>query len=249
MTHLRSLIVLLLAVAQMVIGFFPGLLGAGSDVGAMVEPYRTPLVPAGWAFAIWGLLYIGCLVFAVFHLMNRRDACVARVGWLAALSFLGTTLWVPHQLTYGPGWASFIGLEWILLTNLAATFAIRLDPRRGAFRGLAYGAIIALAGWITVASPAGLSLALVYENGWDLGDDRTGAVFPILLAWLPIAWGLTWLIRSWFYVVPIMWGLFGVAMANQAEQQFFIGVLALATSFAGLTLFARKHRVRGPEVA
>lgn len=246
MTHLRTILVVFLAVAQMVVGFFPGLLGASNDVGAMVEPYRTPLVPAGWAFAIWGLLYLGCLVFAAFHTINRHDPLVARVGWLAALSFLGTTLWVPHQLTYGPGWASFIGLEWILLTTLAAILAIRLDPRPGAFRGFAYGAIIALAGWITVASPAGLSLALVFESGWDLGEDRTGAVFPILLGWLPIAWGLTYFIRSWFYAVPIMWGLFGVAMANQSEQQFFIGVLALATSFAGLTLFARKRR---PELA
>ena len=72
MTNLRATLVLLFAVLQVVTGFAPDLFGATNDVGAAVEPYRTPLVPAGWAFAIWGLLYLGCLVFAVFHAFRRH---------------------------------------------------------------------------------------------------------------------------------------------------------------------------------
>ena len=241
MSNLRAFLVLGFAVLQMVAGFAPGLFGVTNGVGEMVEPYRTPLVPAGWAFAIWLFIYIGCLVFALFHLVNRQKQGLAVVGWLAALAFLGNWVWVLHQPTFGPGWASFLGLEVILLLALAAAWTSGRVAPGGLFQTLALGGLWALAGWITVASPAGLSLAMVFEGGWDLGARPTDAVFPIVLGWLPMAWGLTWIARRFFYAVPIMWGLFGVAMANQGEQAFVFGILALASSFAGLTLIAKSR--------
>ena len=164
---------------------------------------------------------------------------MASVGWLAAFAFLGNAVWVLHQPTYGPGLASFMGLEVLAVLAILAAFLTRRVEPSGLFQKLSFGGLWALAGWLTVASPAGLSLALVFSFGWDLGPMPTDAVLPIVVGWLPIAWGLTWFARRWFFIAPIIWGLYGVAMANTGEPQFFWGILALATSFVGLTLVAK----------
>ena len=241
MVNFRATLVLLFAVLQVVTGFAPDLFGATNDVGAAVEPYRTPLVPAGWAFAIWGLLYLGCFVFAVFHALRRHEPGMARVGWLAALAFLGNAVWVLHQPTYGPGLVSFLGLEVLAMLAISAAFLTLKVDHAGFFQKLSFGGLWALAGWLTIASPAGLSLALVFSFGWDLSPAPTDAVLPIVVCWLPIAWGLTWFARRWFFIAPIVWGLYGVAMANTDETQFFWGILALAASFVGLTLIAKNR--------
>ena len=68
----------------------------GKDTGQLSDQYPILTVPAGYAFAIWSLIYLGLLGFAVYQsLPSQRDnpriaritplfliSCLANIGWL-----------------------------------------------------------------------------------------------------------------------------------------------------------------------
>lgn len=56
----------------------------------------TPLVPAGYTFAVWGVIYAGSLAYAVYQALprHREDELLRRSGPFTAAAFLGTSLWL-----------------------------------------------------------------------------------------------------------------------------------------------------------
>ena len=104
----------------------------------------APIQPAGWAFSIWGLIYVWLLIHAVFgmvmliaalialHLSPRSDRGTAQApvasyaGWLTAASFvsLGLTLAGYGILLDAVGWA---GVGLIALSGFAIAYQRYLD--------------------------------------------------------------------------------------------------------------------------
>ena len=41
----------------------------GSDTAAISEKYQTLVTPAGYAFSIWTLIYLGLVSFSVFQML------------------------------------------------------------------------------------------------------------------------------------------------------------------------------------
>ena len=88
---LRSLLVLLATLAMIAANAFPGARGfRGETVGSISDAYPTLLTPAGYAFAIWSLIYSGLLVFSGVQLLpsRRADPLGARIAPWYVLSCL-----------------------------------------------------------------------------------------------------------------------------------------------------------------
>jgi hypothetical protein len=242
MNLLRTTLVLLAAAFQLAANFAPGLFGVERSVGEAVEPFRTALVPAGWAFAIWGILFLLLSVFAVVHLIRREDPAWARAGWLILPALLGNGLFGIVQPALGPGWESFAILQTVLVFALAATLVSRRITPSSLADGAALISLPALAGWVTVASAAGLSILLRAEGlaaQTDLLPDLVilvgfTAIVPFVVRWL----------AAWGYVLPILWGLFGIAMAGRLPLPA-LAVLALS---AALILLAMIRTKRPPKL-
>src|SRR5690348_14813721 len=81
----RSIAVGVLALGQILVSAL-----AGGSVGAVAHAYPTPLLPADWAFAIWGPIYLGFLAYAGYQLLpgQRGREIHRRTGWWAAASAL-----------------------------------------------------------------------------------------------------------------------------------------------------------------
>lgn len=64
------------AVLQVLIPALPSL-GIGEPIGSQSDSVRTLITPAGWAFSIWGPLFTGALVFAIyqFFLSKGTTSC------------------------------------------------------------------------------------------------------------------------------------------------------------------------------
>ncbi|MCQ8183858.1 hypothetical protein [Parvularcula maris] len=232
MNLLRAVLLLLAAAFQLAANFAPGLFGAERSVGEAVEPFRTALVPAGWAFAIWGMLFSLLTIFAVVHFPRREEPGWARAGWLILPAMIGNGLFGIVQPALGPGWESFVLLELILAFALAATLAGRRVTPASLWDGAALVSLPALAGWVTVASAAGLSILLRAE-----GLAPQDGLLPdliILIGFTTIAPFLVRWIGAWAYTLPILWGLFGIGMAGRLPPAAF----ALLILGAGLILLA-----------
>ncbi len=46
----------------------------GRDTGAISDQFKVYFVPAGYVFAIWGLIYIGWIAFLVYQFLPGQKA-------------------------------------------------------------------------------------------------------------------------------------------------------------------------------
>ena len=88
--RLRSTTVAVFAVAQVLSAPLTSLgLGPSSDQGPISDANLSPVTPAGYAFAIWGLIYLASLALAAYQVLPSQQARrVHRItGWWLAGAF------------------------------------------------------------------------------------------------------------------------------------------------------------------
>jgi len=85
------ILVLVAALAQVPVAVY---LGAGSFEG-VTQALPVFIQPAGWAFAIWGLIYALSIVFAVYQVIPKYDNQTLRAVRIPALiAFIGSSVWL-----------------------------------------------------------------------------------------------------------------------------------------------------------
>lgn len=164
-----------------------GTLVYGASVGEVSGANNTLIVPASYAFAIWGLIFALCFAYAAYQALpaNRENALLRRVGWFSAGAFLLNGAWslvFPAQL--------FLLAQVVILTIFfCAGAAFLLVARTGREQGLSRteGWVVALPlgllfGWITAATLVSFATTLVGVGvlRGGLGEAALGAV--LLLA-------------------------------------------------------------------
>ena len=96
--RLRSTTVAVFAVAQVLSAPLTSLaLGPSSDQGPISDANLSPVTPAGYAFAIWGLIYLASLALAAYQVLPSQQARRVHrtTGWWLAGAFAASTVWVP----------------------------------------------------------------------------------------------------------------------------------------------------------
>ena len=60
----------------------------GQNTGEISDRFQVYFVPAGYVFAIWGVIYIGWIAFIIFQFRasQKESARLRRLGYLFALS-------------------------------------------------------------------------------------------------------------------------------------------------------------------
>ena len=91
------LLVVLTALAMPVVAWMSNNGVFGPDQGTISDRYPTLLVAAGYAFSIWGPIFLLDLVYAGWQATGgrRRDATLSRIAPWAAAGFFLTTIWMP----------------------------------------------------------------------------------------------------------------------------------------------------------
>ena len=214
-----------------------GMLIFGVGVGAVSDANSTVVVPAGYAFSIWGLIFALCLVYAVYQALpsNRENALLRRVGWLSAGAFLLNGVWslvFPAQL--------FVTSQVVILgVFLCSGTALLLSSRAGGERrpsrverwlvALPLGLLF---GWITAATLVGFAttLAAVGTLNGGLGEALIGV--GLLLAGGLIATGVVRAAQSgpWqgilAYSAAVLWALVAVVV-NQYDASLLTTAAAV----------------------
>ena len=73
------------------------LLDPASSNATISAENRSPVTPAGYAFSIWGLIYLASLALAYYQARadQRGRELHRRTGWWLVAAFLASTVWVP----------------------------------------------------------------------------------------------------------------------------------------------------------
>jgi benzodiazapine receptor len=197
----------------------------GITSGAVSDRFPTFVTPAGYVFAIWGLIYALLAVFVVYQALpaQRDDPALRDLGlaFVASCVCNATWLFAWHHLQ--------IALAWVLIVALLLFLMVCYERLRTAddtrVRRLAVRLPFSVyLGWVTVATVANTAILLV-----DAGVDG-GAAAPwwgalALLAATGI--GLTMLVRrdDVAFALVGVWALIGIAVA-QADRSTVIVVAA-----------------------
>lgn len=234
---LPCIAVVVAAALQIMTPLLPSL-GSGEPIGAQSDSVNTLITPAGWAFSIWGALYSGCILFAIYQSLpaQRESELVAQVRWPAAGAFLGNAIWAAYTQMFG---LSAISAAIIIFT-LACLLAIyrRFAAWQPGFshseRWLVVLPLSALGGWLTVAAIVNIAAALRF-HGIE-GGDAAPAVGAVVLFVGGLIAG-TALVRGQgnpHYAMVLVWGLAAIYSSGGQES----GLIGVAAIIAGVIVIA-----------
>jgi hypothetical protein len=195
---------------------------------------NPPVQPAGWAFAIWGLIYSWLVVSAVFGLLKRG----ADPDWNAARKPLMLCLAV------GSFWLSVANASAIWATVLifvmavSAIAAAMAAPDRD--RWLFQVPVAILAGWLTAASFVSLGSTAA---GYGLVTDSLGWAWICIIAALAVGLAVQFALpRAPEYGLTLVWALGGIIAANLGRNAPISGLAALGIILVlGMILFSRRR--------
>lgn len=191
-----------------------------ADIGAVSRRYPTYVVPAGYAFAIWSLIFALSLAYAVYQALpaRTRSPLLRRVGWFTAAAFLASTLW---QAVFPRGlfWASvaLIALCLVSLAIVVGRTVPALARLTAAERWLVRLTFSIYLGWITVATVANAAQTLS-ASGWEAtSPGAAGWGVAMLLAAGAIAAAVTLATRANVaYALTVIWALVAVLVGQRA---------------------------------
>lgn len=207
----------------------------GKDTGQLSDQYPILTTPAGYAFSIWGLIYLGLTGFAIYQALpsQRENQRVARITPLFLLSCLANIGWV---FTWHYELLSLnLVMMLVLLGSLIGIYRqLRADgaqPSTGE-RWLVWVPFSLYMGWITVATIVNLTVAL-YAAGWQntgtLGAALAALLFVVASA---IAVAIARRFEDPAYALVVVWALVAVAMKQAGVMLVAATAVVLAAAVA-----------------
>ena len=228
---MKAVLVAVAALAFAVSPFFVPFDGFDPDQYPVPQD-NPPVQPAGYAFSIWGLIYLWLLVHGGFGLLRRdTDARWDGTRWPLFISLAVGAAWL-SVAEVSPVMATI--LIWVmLLTALVALFR-----SAGPDRWLLQAPLAIYAGWLTAASFVSVGLL---GAGYGVGPGQVAWAWIALGAALICAAGVqSALARAPEYGLTVVWALVAVVVANWSEHT---GVALLAGAGAvGMAVLALRNR-------
>jgi translocator protein len=187
----------------------------GVDTGAISDKYPTPITPAGYAFSIWTLIYIGLIAFSIWQLIPSNRArfanirsfyilsCALNCGWLY--------MWHSDQIAV---------CSLLLLILAISLFFINLYLKRTEGLGdywfvkAPFGIYF---GWVTAAALVNFAILMVY---WQVSMSETAwMILSVVLILLAAAFGIFFRIRfnSYLYPLAIAWAVAAIGVGQSGN--------------------------------
>lgn len=232
----KAIAVLLLTLAFAAGPFlFPDFTGFDPD-SFPVPQDAPPVQPVGYAFAIWGPIYLWLVLSAVWGVWKRAaDLDWAPMRPALAISMTLGAVWLPVAQTDPLAAAVLLWAMW-----LAAIVALFRAPRDD--RLLAAWPLGLYAGWLSAASCVALGLVLA---GYDLIGAQPAALAMVGLAAAVAAAVQLRLKRTPTFGLAVVWALAGIVIANASDNAQVSGLAAGgAIGICALTILNTVQEVR-----
>lgn len=216
--------------------------------GGALAADATRLAPAGPAFSIWSVIYLGLAAYTLWQWLPSQSTRQVhrRIGWLAAASMVLNASWL---LVTQQGWIwASVGVI-VALALVLGVLLQRMTMLGGGGTGdriLIDGTFGVYLGWVAVATCANVTAALVadgVEPGAFVSDLFAVAVLAVVAG---LGFVFAHQLGGRFAVGAAMaWGLSWIAVARVVSDPESVVTAAAAMVTAVLVLLApARHRVR-----
>ncbi len=187
----------------------------GQNTGEISDRFQVYFVPAGYVFAIWGIIYIGWIAFTIFQFRSNQKESprFRRLGYLFAISNIANAAWLFawHYNFFGVSVLIMLSLLGLLIASY-----LRLDVNRvSASRAERWSVDIPFGvylGWITVATVANITswLYSIEWNGLGMPAPTWAVIMIVVASIVGLLMALTR--RDAAYLVVLVWSFIGIAV-------------------------------------
>lgn len=235
----RQVSVLIATVATLAVNYASVVFRIGGlTTGEVADLYKIKFYPAGYAFSIWGIIYLALSIFTVWQMLpaQRNNDKLDRVGMYYIYTSLGNITWI-FLWQYQYPLLSVIPIVFMLVTLLAAYKDIMTETKPGE-KWLLGVPFSLYTGWISVATIACISAGL-YSIGWNgfgIADDIWAAALMVIA--LLIVGFTVWKFRDWVWAMVYIWAIVAIAMRFSQTPLIYITAYVCAGVMAVDTLLA-----------
>ena len=245
---LRQILTLAAILAAIVVNTITNLAPpSGQNVGEIANTVLSGVLitPANYAFAIWGVIYLGLICLAVYQALpaQKRNSHLRKLDYLLVIASLAQIVWIflfEYQLFALSVVAMLLILIPLIVLYLRLDIGIkRVSRREKWFVNIPVSIYLA---WISVATIVNVASALYIGgwNGWGISDPVWTAIMVIvggaIAATVALQRGDT------AFVLVYAWAFIAIALAN-LNTLLIVGTAAgLAIILVLLVLFNRRGR-------
>lgn len=229
----------------------------GPDNATLSDRYPTLLVAAGYAFAIWGPIFVLDLLFAVWQAtaLRAEGTPVSRIRGLAALGFAFTAAWMvvfPMQLF----WLALLVI-WGAWACLAAAMLRLARFNLGAAElWLALLPVALHTSWLSLAVFLNTAQVVVAYKLLSTVQQLPWSLVLWVLAAVLVLWVNTRLQRgNAVFALAALWGLVGVfveqsknRLAGADASAWVAATLAAVLLAQTVYLYLRRYRADAPRL-
>lgn len=215
-----------------------------TTIGKISRNLNSLFTPAGYAFSIWGLIYLFLFGFIIYQVRSlfikvNNDDFILKIGPWFIISCLANSAWVFAWIYEYTGLSCififtllFSLLKIVMANNMQLT---KVSKTRLAFLLLPF---VVYSGWVAVASIANVSSYLVKINwgGFGIQPQLWTLILILIATWLNLIIINT---RNLFgFALVGAWALIAIGVAN-LSRPYFIDNFAFvcAVILIGYTLF------------
>ena len=223
----------------------------GISTAPISDSFKVYFVPAGYVFAIWGLIYVGLLAYGIYQALPaqkenprlRRAAAPFVVGSLANIAWL--FFW--H---YGLFALTAVAML-ILLASLILVYQIlgvnQVQVSKGE-RWLVHVPFSIYLGWISVATIANITDLLWYV-GWN-GFGLAPEVWAVIMLAVAVALAFLMALRRGdvAYLLVLAWAFAGIGV-KQAATPLVSTAAWIATGLVFVAVVLALFRKRTTQAA
>ncbi len=225
--RMRAILTIVATIGTIV---FNGLAAAGYVNGVTPElisaKYPTVLTPAGYAFSIWSLIYLGMLAFSVYQVLPRNVVRFRPVRSLYIATCVFNCAWIYfwHRDQIGVCLVLIVGL---LITLIGLLILLR---RAGGNPLLTTAPFGIYAGWVTAATLVNFTIFLKYI-GVEISPSAWNALgVAILVVAAAAAIVVRWRLQNYIYPLAIAWAATAIAVKQSGNT-----AIVIAAAFCTVT--------------
>ena len=217
----------------------------GQNTGEISDRFQVFFVPAGYVFAIWGVIYIGWIAFTIFQFRpaQKESPRLNKLGYWFALSGLLNAGWLFcwHYNLFGLSVLVMLGLLGTLIASYLS-LGVGNTTVNAAEKWSVDIPFSVYLGWVSVAAIANITdwLYFVEWNGFGIAP-QTWAVIMLVIASLVGAL-MAFRQRDAGYLFVFVWAFAGIAQ-KQAGTPLVANSAWVATVVAlGLAVYSILRR-------
>ncbi len=199
----------------------------GYDPGLFPVAITRPAIqPAGYAFAIWGPIYLWLIAHAGFGLWARHDD----PAWeRTRLPLTGAVLLGSVWLAIAQNYPIIATIAILTMAALALTAFLRAQTQPD--RWLLSAPLAIFSGWLTAAAAVSTGLVIA---GYGLMSNTTTALVLLIVVFGLALWVQSRKPAMPVYGATVVWALLGIVVANWPDLKpvaipALVGAVALGT--------------------